>query len=224
MIDNKFIYLILILLLLLSPETYSQSNTNSNITEIQIQQSVNSMKNGGTITLPNEVIRINTPLLVTNSNVRIVGDTNTILKLDDNSNCPIIVIGIQGGDVITNSELISLQLDGNRTNQCREIWKLSDIGYPIYNNGIVIQNARDIFLYDIITSNCRSGGLVSTLNVNKLVVVNYVSFNNQFDGISCYQTSNSYFINLYLHDNIAAGISVDMGFNYNIFKNIIILE
>lgn len=220
--NNKFIYLILVILTLLFSTSYSQVDTYSATNQGQIQQLANMIVSGGSILLPNLEIRINTPILITNSNIKLIGDTNTLLKLDDNSNCPIIVVGVQGTECITNIQLILLQIDGNRTNQQREIWKLSNIGYPIYNNGIVIQNSRDVLVYDVIISDCRSGGFVSTFGVSKLNVINYVAFNNQFDGLACYQTTESIFVNLLLHDNIAAGISLDMEFNNNIFDNIIL--
>ena len=41
---------------------------------------------------------------------------------------------------------------------------------------------------------------------------NLTAFDNEFDGLACYQTRDCLFTGLYLHDNPGAGISLDLGF------------
>ncbi len=179
---------------------------------------------GGTIILPNVTINITSPIIIDKSNIALVGDTNTVLLLSSNANCPVIVVGVQGEPTITNVILMNIQIDGNRTNQSKEFWKNSKLGYPMYNNGIILQNATDILINDIAVYGCISGGLVSTFNVSDLIVSNFVAFNNEFDGLACYQTTNSEFLNLLIFKNLAAGISLDMNFNDNVFDNILLVS
>lgn len=179
---------------------------------------------GGIILLPNSTINITSPIIIYKSNIAIVGDTNTIFLLSSNVNCPVIVVGIQGSECVSNVVLMNIQIDGNRTNQSKELWKLSPLGYPMYNNGVIIQNSKDVFINDVTIHNCISGGLVTTFGVLNLVVSNYVAFNNQFDGIACYQTTNCLFQNLLIFNNLAAGISLDMNFTTNIFDNVLLIS
>jgi hypothetical protein len=192
-------------------------------TEMSIRQLLkDSPTEGGAIILPNTKINITSPIVISRSNITLVGDTNTVFLLSSNMNCPVIVIGVQGAPAVTNVILMNIQIDGNRTNQSKELWKYSKLGYPMYNNGIIVQNATDILINDIVVSGCISGGLVSTFHVSELVVSNFVAFNNQFDGLACYQTTNSSFLNLLIFKNLAAGISLDLNFNDNIFYNVLL--
>lgn len=193
--------------------------------EMNIKQLLkNSPLEGGVIILPNTTINITSPIIISKSNITLVGGTNTIFLLASNMNCPVIIIGVQGEPTITNVILINIQVNGNRNNQSKEFWKNSKLGYPIYNNGIIIQNAKDIFINDVVVYGCSSGGLVSTFNVSELVISNFVSFNNQFDGLACYQTTNSIFLNLLIFNNLAAGMSFDMNFDENIFYNVLLIS
>jgi hypothetical protein len=47
------------------------------------------------------------------------------------------------------------------------------------------------------------------------MVTDFTSYDNQFDGLACYLTEQSHFSNLNLHDNLGAGISLDLDFNHN---------
>jgi hypothetical protein len=49
-----------------------------------------------------------------------------------------------------------------------------------------------------------------------------VSHDNEFDGLAAYETEYSLFTGLYLYNNQAAGISIDIGFNNNIVTDAII--
>ena len=69
---------------------------------------------------------------------------------------------------------------------------------------------------------CRSGGLVTTRDVRRLTVRDYTAFENEFDGLACYQTADCLFTGLYLHDNPGAGISLDLAFNHNVISNAVL--
>ena len=38
--------------------------------------------------------------------------------------------------MISNIHISNIKIDGNRTNQTKELWKYLKLKYPIYNNGI----------------------------------------------------------------------------------------
>jgi parallel beta-helix repeat protein len=54
------------------------------------------------------------------------------------------------------------------------------------------------------------------------VVRGLEAFDNEFDGLACYATTQSQFINLNLHDNPGAGISLDLNFNGNTISNAVL--
>jgi hypothetical protein len=45
--------------------------------------------------------------------------------------------------------------------------------------------------------------MASISGTRRLTVRNYTAFDNQFDGLACYQTEDSHFSHLNLHDNTA---------------------
>ena len=102
-----------------------------------------------------------------------------------------------------------------------ELWKSEGDGSEFNNNGIQIWNAADVAVEHVTCCRCRSGGLVTT-EVRRLRVNDFDSYDNQFDGLACYQTEQSYFGALRLHDNLAAGISLDLDFSHNCVTNAIL--
>jgi len=214
--NNKLLTLFVLLITIISIGCVGLK-TNQ---EIDINELLKNASSEDTINLPNRIIYINTPIIISKSNVFLIGDTNTVLFLESNKNCPVIIVGVQEMSMVSNICISNIKIDGNRTNQSKELWKYSKLGYPIYNNGIIIQNAQNIFVDHLQSYDCISGGFVTTFGVSFLMVSNYTAFNNQFDGLACYQTTNSVFVNLFLFNNLAAGISLDMDFNYNFFDNI----
>jgi hypothetical protein len=58
--------------------------------------------------------------------------------------------------------------------------------------------------------------------VRRLTVRNLIAFDNEFDGLACYQTGDCLFTGLYLHDNPGAGISLDLDFNCNVISNAVL--
>lgn len=195
------------------------------IKAIDIQSLVNSLPEyGGTINLPASTIEIETPIVINKDNTRLIG-TNTIIRLKNHANCPVIIIGGPRNNptnIVRNIMINNIIIDGNRTNQDRETWKLSGEGANIRNNGIVIQSAENVTVDSVVCKNCRSGGIVTTLNDRWLTIKNVECYNNQFDGIGAYLTENSIFENIYLHDNVCAGMSVDLYFNHNTVVNAVL--
>jgi hypothetical protein len=85
-----------------------------------------------------------------------------------------------------------------------------------------VQNVSDSVVEHVTCARCRSGGLVTTRGVRRLTVSDLTAFDNQFDGLACYQTTDSLFVKLHLHDNPGAGISLDLAFNHNVISNAVL--
>jgi hypothetical protein len=64
--------------------------------------------------------------------------------------------------------------------------------------------------------------MVVSARTRRLTVQDYTAFDNQFDGLACYQTEDSHFSHLNLHDNLAAGISLDLNFNNNVIQDAVL--
>lgn len=190
---------------------------------------------GGTVILPPGLITVKSPIFLRRSNQTLQGtDTSdgtkfglrTLLRLVDNANCPVLILGVPVNNplsVLSNLCVRNLVIDGNRAKQKQETWLLAQ-GNQIRNNGITIQRVTDSKVENVTCTRCRSGGLVTTLGVNRLVVDKLDAYDNEFDGLACYLTSDSQFCNLYLHDNPGAGISLDLNFNNNVVRNASLAE
>jgi hypothetical protein len=195
--------------------------------ESDIQTALDALPDdGGEVVLPAGTIEITQPIFLKRDAQTLRGaGTNTILLLATNANCPVIIMGEpvnQSKSTIKNLCVRDLFIDGNRGAQTRELWKTRGEGSQIRNNGITVQAVSDSLVENVTCARCRSGGLVTTLGVRRLLVRNFESFDNQFDGLACYKTEDSTFTELYLHDNPAAGISLDLGFNHNCISNAIL--
>ena len=197
---------------------------STNATSGEIQAALDSLPNeGGEIVLAAGEFAVTAPIVLRRDNqtLRGAGDT-TVLRLAANANCPVIIMGEPLNNpkhTIKHLRVMGLLIDGDRLQQTRECWQLSGEGSEIRNNGITVQRVSDSVVENVTCAWCRSGGLVTTRDVRRLVVRHLSSFDNEFDGLACYDTTHSSFTDLYLHDNPGAGISLDLGFNYNMISN-----
>jgi hypothetical protein len=193
----------------------------------QIQQALNALPaSGGEVILPPEMITIRQPLLVYRNSQTLSGSgPMTVLQLADDANCPVIIMGEPVNHPkhsLTNLWVGNLVIDGNRSHQQRELWKLQGEGSQIHNNGITVQGVTDSVIANVTSARCRSGGLVTTRDVRRLTVRGLDAFDNEFDGLACYETADCLFTDLYLHDNPGAGISLDLDFNHNVISNAVL--
>jgi hypothetical protein len=108
-----------------------------------------------------------------------------------------------------------LLIDGNRKNQQKEVWRFVSGSGGLYNNGVDIWGVEGATVEHVVCCHCRSGGLVASAVTRGLTVRDYTAFDNQYDGLACYLTEESHFSQLFLHDNLAAGISLDLDFDHN---------
>lgn len=197
------------------------------VTDVEIQQALDALPEaGGVVVLPQGTITINHPIALKRSHQTLRGaGTTTILRVADDANCPAIIMGEpvnQPTYTVSDLHVDSLFIDGNRYNQHRELWQEQGEGSEIRNNGITIQRVSDSTVENVVAARCRSGGLVTTLGVERLVVRGLEAFDNEFDGLACYATTQSQFVNLNLHNNPCAGISLDLNFNGNTISNAVL--
>jgi hypothetical protein len=195
---------------------------------VQIQRALDLLpESGGEVVLPAGVFTIYQPIVLRRDHQTLRGaGKRTILQLADGANCPIIIMG----EPVNNPQhtirylcVNNLFIDGNRSHQQRELWRLSGEGSQIRNNGITVQDVTDSVVEDVTCARCRSGGLVTTRGVRRLTVRDLTAFDNEFDGLACYRTEDSLFTELNLHDNPGAGISLDLAFNNNTISNALLV-
>ncbi len=209
----------------ISPTTFI-AKLKAGATAADIQKEFDRYTNGCEVVLPPGKILIDRPIVLRHDNQTLRGSgPTTILYLVDNANCPVIIMGQPVNhpmQTVRHLRVAELFIDGNRAHQQRELWHESGEGSEIRNNGITVQNVSDSLIEDITCTRCRSGGLVTTLGVCRLTVNNFGSFDNEFDGLACYLTTDSVFSNLDLHDNPGAGISLDLSFDHNVIRSAVL--
>ena len=198
------------------------------ISSLEIQHALDSLPlTGGEVDLLAGKFEIHEPIILSRDNeiLRGVGRA-TVLHLADNANCPVIILGEPINaptQTIRHLEVTGFFIDGNRLHQQRELWRMSGQGCEIRNNGITAQGVSDSVVENVTIARCRSGGLVTTRNIRRLTVRGLESFDNEFDGLACYQTEDCLFADLNLHDNPGAGISLDLAFNDNVVSNAVLV-
>jgi hypothetical protein len=198
---------------------------SSNTSGAEIQNALDSLPPDGEVVLSAGRYEISRPLLLRHDYETLRGSgPATILHLADGADCPVVILGPPMTETkrpAAHLRLADLMIDGNRKNQKLEFWKSAGDGSEFNNNGVQIWNVTDASVEHVVCCRCRSGGLV-TAAVRRLQVKDFDSFDNQFDGLACYQTEESHFGGLRLHDNLAAGISLDLAFNHNFITNAVL--
>jgi hypothetical protein len=191
-----------------------------------IQQALDQVGVGGEVVLSRGTYFVHQPVILRLDGLTLRGaGPETILYLADNANCPVVILSppkdIAKGPT-RDLHLSDLLVDGNRTQQQHELWRILPSGIYINNNGVHVCDVDNALVEHVICRSCRSGGLVSTGRTRRLTVRDYTAYDNQFDGLACYRTEDSHFSRLNLHDNLAAGISLDLEFDHNIIDCAII--
>jgi hypothetical protein len=190
-----------------------------------IQKALDGLPNGGEVVLEAGTYLIHQPVILQRDGQTLHGaGATTILYLADNANCPVVVLGSPArrpSGPTAGLVLSDLLIDGNRKNQRAEVWRSLAEG-ALYNNGIDVWNVNGAAVERVVCCRCRSGGLVSTARTRRLTVIDFTAFDNQFDGLACYSTEESRFSHLDLHDNLGAGISLDLDFNHNVIDGAVL--
>ena len=202
-------------------------NLSAGSTGIEIQKALDGLpKAGGEVVLTAGMFEVAQPINLQRDNQTLRGaGAGTVLRLADGANCPVIILGEPLNHpihLVSHLRVAELSIDGNRFHQQQECWQGSGEGSQIRNNGITVQTVTDSTVEHVTSSRCRSGGLVTSHIVRRLTVRDFTAFDNQFDGLACYQTEESLFTLLYLHNNPGAGISLDLAFNHNVISNAVL--
>jgi len=193
-----------------------------------IQSALDELPAGGEVVLSAGKYVIREPIMLRKDGQTLRGcGAATVLYLADGANCPVVILGSLKGYATNPTKgirLADLFIDGNRKSQPQEVWRFLPEGLGVYNNGVDVWGAHDATVEHVVCSHCRSGGLVASTQTRRLTVRDYEAFDNQFDGLACYVTEESHFIRLNLHDNIAAGISLDLDFNHNVVRDAVLTD
>lgn len=183
-------------------------------------------KDGGEVVLGPGTYGCSAPIVIRTSGVTLRGaGPATKIRLMANANCPVVIVGDEANEPRREVRRIcvaDLAIDGNRTQQRSECWNgQCDTGEStaIRNSGLVVRRAKDVLVLRVSADNCRSGGLVTEKHCRRVAVRVFSAGRNEFDGLACYETEDSAFTGLYLHDNKSAGISTDLGFDHNVISD-----
>lgn len=183
-------------------------------------------EHGGEVRLRSGTYVCTEPIIIRNNNISLSGSgAATLLILADKADCPVLIVGDEAEKPrwdVSHVRVSHLAIDGNRANQQKECWSGScDTGGKsvIRSSGIVLRRATDVQVEQVSIRSCRSGGLVTEKGCRRLTVRQLDASDHEFDGLACYETTESLFTELYLHDNKAAGISTDTHFNENLVTN-----
>lgn len=195
-----------------------------------IQKAIHQLPDeGGEVKLSHGTYTCTKPIIIDKNNVILRGaGPATLLRLADNANAPIIIMGLAEGvpSRATHHVRVSdLMIDGNRANQVSECMggPCSD-EFPLRNNGISIRRCVDCVVQSVTVYGAMSGGLVTELGCRRLTIRDYTSYDNEFDGLAGYETEDSTFSGIHLYGNKAAGISTDIKFNNNKFYDVTITD
>lgn len=182
---------------------------------------------GGEVIVPAGTYTCATPIILDRDNVIVRGEgAATLLRVADKANIPVFVMGqTQRSPTITRRyvQVKNLHIDGNRAKQTSECMggPCSD-QFPLRNNGITIRRCEDCVVDNVTVYGAISGGLVTELGCYRLMIRDYTSYDNEFDGFAGYETENSTFSGINLYNNKGAGISTDIHFDNNKFSDVTI--
>jgi hypothetical protein len=181
---------------------------------------------GGTVFLPEGLYLLKGPVVLDRDNLTLRGaGRGTILQTMDGCDCPVIVMGSTETPVhriVRNLTVSDMTLDGNRVMQKEECWtgKCDEGGLSyIRNNCLTVRGVHDSRIARIHATRGRSGGLVTEKGCRRLIVEDFVAWDNHFDGLACYETEESVFTGMHLHHNQFAAISLDINFHRNAIVN-----
>lgn len=195
-----------------------------------IQAAINKIPDaGGEVRIAAGTYICTKPIVLDRNNITLRGEgTSTLLRLADNINAPVIVMGSTENIPSKATRYLrvsDLMIDGNRANQTSEcMGGPCSAEFPLRNNGISIRRCVDCIVQSVTVYGAISGGLVTELGCRRLTVRDYTSFDNEFDGLAGYETEDSTFSGITLYGNLGAGISTDIQFNNNKFYDVTISD
>lgn len=164
---------------------------------------------GGTVYIRAGEYSLSEGIHITKSNITISGEAGTLIRLNNDVNEPIILVGSDKETpttIIENIKIENLELYGNRDFQNSE----TDPNRPwIRNNGIDVRMVKDLYVSEVDVHHARSGGIVVSWNSSMIFIDKSSFHHNFFDGIALYASEDIQVINFFCYDNDAAGLSLD---------------
>lgn len=195
-------------------------------TSDSIQEAIDSLPVvGGTVFVKAGIHEINSGIHINRSNVSIIGEQGTVIKLQNGVNQPVILIGTDIAaptlaNLISNISIANLEIDGNQLGQTSETDPLRP---HIRNNGIDIRTVSDLWIDSVDIHDARSGGIVASWKSSNIFVNKVSIYDNYFDGIALYDSTNIVVTDFISNNNDhGAGLSLDNDLNQVIFSNGII--
>lgn len=175
-----------------------------------VQLALNSLPaNGGTVFIRAGIYILTQGILVDRSNVSILGEPGTILKLGNGVNQPVILLGSVAEvpvTTISNIRIRNLEIDGNKAFQTSET---DPIRTWIRNNGIDVRAVNSLWINGVNIHDARSGGLVVSWGSSNIFVTDSMFNNNFFDGIALYDSRAIQVTGFQCMRNGGAGLSLD---------------
>jgi len=182
-----------------------------------ISAAVANLTDGGTVFVRAQAdcYEITDPIHISRSNISLLGEQGTCLRLADQANKPVILIGsssptVAEGERIFDVLVSGFTIDGNRANQ-----KATDDqadGLPnISINGIAVRGAERVWLSHLVVTNARSGGIVISQQSRKVFVQDVVLSGNFFDGLAVDGAHEVLVDNFVSEFNDFSGVSIDTG-------------
>lgn len=229
-VTNPIIHLLISLLVFFTLATNAKAGVVKEKTCDAIQKALNQLPaEGGELRLLAGIYNCTRPIVIDKNNVRLRGSgPATVLRLADNINAPVIIMGLAEGVPSRSTHHVrvsDLMIDGNRANQTAEcMGGPCSIEFPLRNNGISVRRCVDCTVQSVTVYGARSGGIVTELGSRRLTIRDYTSYDNEFDGLAGYETEDSTFSGIHLYGNEAAGISTDIKFNNNKFYDVTLVD
>lgn len=186
-----------------------------------IQTAINGLPSaGGAVLVKQGTYTCDAALVIDRDNVTLRGTgPGTVLKLGNHVNRPVLIVGqTAAAPAVTRHDVrvSDLSIDGNRLQQDFECSTGPCSGGDyLRNNDISLRRVEDVTIDNVSVESARSGGLVVEMGSKRVTVRDFTASDSQFDGLAAYNTEDSLFSGLYLHDNLAAGLSFDNDFNRN---------
>ena len=182
-------------------------------------------KGGGEVAIPGGTYTCQSPIVLDRDGARLKGVGEVTLRLGRGVNAPVIVMGDAATPPrnLRDIQVANLKIDGNRWYQKHECW-----GGPcdgggtsfIRNNGITVRAVTRGRIENVFITGARSGGVVTEKGCYDLTIDGLTATDNEFDGFAGYETYSARLTNMHLHGNRAAGISLDIRFHGNLFKDV----
>lgn len=184
-----------------------------------IQQAIDSLPaEGGTVYIQSGAYILNQGIQINRSNVTLSGMQGTFIKLGDQVNQPVILIGTDRenpteSDKIENIRISNIEIDANMSAQSAE----TDPSRPwIYNNGIDVRMVDDLRISNVDVHSAVSGGVVASWCCRRIFISDSSFHDNYFDGIALYASEDIQVSNFICYGNGNAGLSLD-----NKLKNVL---